>query len=132
MATSQDFCLCGRNAAIVHCPRCGYATVRAVPSKNFDAVRPDGSTVTLRVYVCRKCSTYFNDDDWQLRCQAPPPRGLAKREEMRHKKPEEVLTPEAIRAAQEAQAKQRYDTSMPEEDRIAALNRMIQSIRRNS
>ena len=127
--SDSEQCICGRARNVVHCPTCGYATVRATPRRNHDVLQKDGSFRTVKAYACRKCGMFFNDDDWQLRCQAPPPRGHAKREELRAKRPDEVLSPQEIQAAQQAEVK--YDTSMPEAKRLDALNELIARIRKN-
>jgi hypothetical protein len=72
LALQNELCLCGRAAFKIHCPQCGCATVYGLASRADVVTRPNGTTVTLRVYRCRKCTHLFNDDEWQLHCQAPP------------------------------------------------------------
>jgi hypothetical protein len=67
-----DLCQCGRYAYKIHCPSCGSAVVLCYATR-FNYAVHDGKDVKLRVFRCRKCGNQFNDDDWQLRCQAPSP-----------------------------------------------------------
>lgn len=71
-------CHCGRDAEKIHCPLCG-STKRYGYAKRKDTVtREDGSHVILRVFRCEACSHIYNDDDWQLRCNAPWLRAVAR------------------------------------------------------
>jgi len=124
----EEQCQCGRARRFVHCPSCGSAQIRATPRRNHEVLQKDGSFRLVKAFTCRKCGLFFNDDDWQLRCQAPAPRGHQKREELRDKRPDEVLTQEAIASAQQANIN--YDTSMPESKRLDALNDLIARLRR--
>lgn len=72
MANDQQYCICGRAADKLHCPKCGCATVYGLASKRDYITRQDGIVAELRVYRCRKCTAVFNDNDWQLGCTAPP------------------------------------------------------------
>ena len=73
--TGQEIlCQCGRPLNRVHCSYCGCATVYGLSSRSERRTRSDGTSVTLRVFRCRKCTAVFNDDDWQLHCNAPAQR----------------------------------------------------------
>ena len=76
---------CGRPAQ-PHCPQCGSLRKYAFANKHDTATRPDGSIARLRVYRCLTCANTYNDDEWQLRCQAPAQRlgrpPLASRDEV--------------------------------------------------
>ena len=73
-----DDCTCGRKWGDLHCPHCGYATVRGVPSRTSEATLPNGELIENFVYCCRKCAQFF-DTVARLNCTAPEPRrGRAK------------------------------------------------------
>lgn len=91
-------CLCGRNVNKAHCPHCGSAMVYGLSTRTDSVTRADGSRVTLRVWRCRMCQAIFNEDDWKLRCSAPPPRNGRRSVNTRDKKPSEVLVPEVVDA----------------------------------
>lgn len=65
-----DDCTCGRKMGDLHCPYCGCATVRGVPSRNNEAVLPNGLTLKNCIYCCRKCGKYF-DSVARTDCRAP-------------------------------------------------------------
>lgn len=73
IANDITLCVCGRDTRKPHCPHCGSAQVLASARKHDYVTRDNGDTVELRVFRCRVCGDVFNDDDWQLRCVAPPP-----------------------------------------------------------
>ncbi len=82
--------------------------------------------VTVHTYACRKCSLHFSDDDWQLRCVAPAPRGRQASDEQRDKRPHEVLAPEAIEALSAApQVSIDVQNATSSEERVNALRKMI-------
>jgi C4-type Zn-finger protein len=65
-----DDCMCGRKLGDLHCPHCGCATVRGLPSRTNEAVLPNGNVLVNKCYVCRKCGSYF-DDVARTSCTAP-------------------------------------------------------------
>lgn len=75
MNDELKICQCGRELGPrAHCPVCGTTKCYPLLRKMDTVTRPDGKKVDLRVWRCTRCSHRFNDDDWQLRCQAPPER----------------------------------------------------------
>src|SRR5215469_10443091 len=66
-------CLCGRNASRAHCPACGSLDLYAYVHLGT-VIRAGGKPEQIQVYRCRSCGERFNDDDWQLHCDAPAPR----------------------------------------------------------
>ena len=73
----HEQCTCGRRFGDLHCPYCGCATVRGVPSRNGEAVLPNGQTLRNCVYCCRKCGRYF-DDMQRGSCRAPLPKTVGR------------------------------------------------------
>lgn len=69
--TAQDLCFQCNRPSRPHCPQCGSLRRYGFVNKVDRVTRPDGSTVSLRVYRCLTCANVYNDDDWQLRCAAP-------------------------------------------------------------
>ena len=90
---------------------------------------PDGSERLVRAYACRKCGDYFDDVERELHCRALPPRRGRKPDALRDKAPDEVLTPEAIEAIQQAAPAVNYDPNAPEADRLAALRKLMGGIK---
>jgi hypothetical protein len=60
--------------AVPHCPQCGSLRKYGFANRSDRVTRPDNTIVHLRVYRCLTCASTYNDDDWQLRCQAPAQR----------------------------------------------------------
>ena len=76
MPTSEQVapkCFCGRNANRPHCSRCGSVMLYAYTHLGT-AIRAGGKPEQIQVYRCRSCGNRFNQDDWQLHCDAPAPR----------------------------------------------------------
>lgn len=67
----SDVCVCGRLTIKIHCPECGCQTIYGTAQKALVSDPTTGVQRTLRVFKCRRCSLYFNEDDWKLRCHAP-------------------------------------------------------------
>ena len=97
-----SLCICTRDTSQLHCPHCGYATVRALPSRKHDATWPDGTQHENNVFCCRKCGRYFDDITRLFHCEAPAPRLGRKADALRAKRVTEVLTPDAIASAAES------------------------------
>ena len=64
---------CGRENR-PHCPDCGSYRCYALARRTDTVSRADGQLAHLRVYRCLHCARIYNEDDWQLRCQAAPER----------------------------------------------------------
>ena len=94
--------------------------------KQDSVTRPDGTEVTLRVFRCRKCGQLFNDDDWQLRCQAPPPRGTIAAHLDKPRKAEEIFPADVIERLDQAGAE--IDVANAP-DRIEAIAEMLRRMR---
>jgi len=116
-------CLCGRRADQLHCPHCGWADVRALVSKQRYAIQADGSERVINVYRCRKCGDYFDQIELETNCRALPPRRGRKPDALRDKRPDEVLTPEALDTLQTTSVN--YNPNASEEERLAELRKLI-------
>lgn len=105
----QTNCKCGRPAYFVHCPGCGSSNVegrkRPRGEDDLKAIREFKlSGLMCRLWVCRRCSGQFTDDD-RAHCDAPMNRFSVAQQRAEAKLSDTIVELQVSRKGREAQLK---------------------------
>jgi len=63
-------CTCGKLKTEIHCPKCGRAHYKGMPSLSFKTLDKDGNEYMMPVYRCKPCMHIFTEFQWQNQCKA--------------------------------------------------------------